>query len=269
MGHSETHARVHQHFNDRDFASIEALAAPGFMYEDLARGLTVKTPAEFTDYLKGWVAALSDATPGSATYQDGPDFSIARFHGRGHFDGALGGYTATGRMMDVPFCEVLHYASDGKILNGELYYDQMTMLGQLGLMPTDAGSTPAEAPSGVVRAMMRDFDRMDFPAVQARFTDDVCGIDEISRAWVRDRAGMLAYFSGLEGQVTDIASTLVGLDEKIWGDTAIVTGWIEQDYRMQGEATHVSSPMTIALRRSGESWKVALVHVIPLPDEAG
>lgn len=269
MSHAETHARLHECFNGRDFAAIEEACAPGFMYEDLARAITIKTPPEFTEYLQGWVGALSDAAAGSPTYLDGPDYSVATFHGRGHFDGSLAGKAGTGRFMDLPMCEVLHYAADGRVLTGELYYDQLSMLSQLGLAATDLGTAPAESPSGVVRAVMRDFDRMDLAALEERFAEDVRGIDEISRAWIRDRAGMREYFRSLEGAVSDIATTLFDLDELLLGDIALVTGWIEQDYRLQGEPVHVSSPVTMALRRDGESWKVTLVHAIPLPEEAG
>ena len=138
MGHSETHERMHGYVVDRDWAAIESQLAPGFMYEDIAQALTVKTPGEFTDYLKSWVTAFSDAGPGSASYSEGSDFSIARFHGRGTFDGSWGEIQGNGGTMDVPFCEVIHYASDGRPLTGELYYDQMSIMRQLGLMPADS-----------------------------------------------------------------------------------------------------------------------------------
>jgi len=269
MSHAETHARMLGCFNKRDFAAIEEACAPGFMYEDLARAITIKTPHEFTEYLQGWVAAIPDGKSGSETYVGSTDTSVATFHARGHFDGVLGETPGNGRMLDLPMCEVLHYAADGRVLSGELYYDQLTMLGQLGLMSTEAAEAPTESPSAVVRAMMGEFDRLDIAAVRARMDKDVRGIDEISRAWIRDRAGMEAYFAGLEGSVTDVATTVFDLDEQIWGDTAVVTGWMEQDYQLQGTPVHVSSPMTVALRRDGESWKVALVHAIPLVEESG
>ncbi len=267
MGHSTTHQTLHERFNARDFTAIEDACAPGFMFEDLARTLTVKTPTEFTEYLRDWVTALSDANIGSPTYTDGADFSIARFHGRGHFDGIMGEFRGTGRFLDLPMCEVLHYASDGKVLSGELYYDQVTMMGQLGLMPAGTDETPLESPSAVVRGLMRDFDRMDIAALKDRFASDVRGIDEISRGWLRDKTAIEEYFKGLQGQVSDIATTLFDLDEINWGDTAMVTGWFEQDYRLGGEAVHISSPITVILRREGDSWKTALVHAIPLPEE--
>jgi len=269
MGHSSTHASLHERFNARDFDAVEAECAPGFMFEDLARSLTIKTPTEFTDYLRAWVSSFSDGSVGSPTYVEGADFSVARYHGRGHFDGILGEFRGTGRFLDLPMCEVLHYASDGKVLSGELYYDQVTMMGQLGLMPAGMDEAPLESPAAVVRAMIRDFDRMDIAAMRSRFTADVRGIDEISRGWIREQSAMEEYFRGLEGQVTDIATTLFDLDEVNWGDTALVTGWLEQDYKIAGQPVHVSSPLTVLLRREGDSWKTALVHAIPLPEEDG
>ena len=141
MGHSDTHRTLHQLFNSRRFDEIEKHLAPGFMYEDLPRALTIKTNGEFTDWLKSWVAAFSDGEIGSPQYVDGADHSVAMYHGRGTNDGALGDmFAATGRSVDVPFCEILHYASDGTILSGEVYYDQLTMLTQLGHIPAPGGA---------------------------------------------------------------------------------------------------------------------------------
>lgn len=267
MGHGNTHALLHGRFNARDFRAIEAACAPGFMYEDLARSVIVKTPTAFSDYLRDWVFGFSDASIGSATYVDGPDFSIARFHGRGHFDGALGEFRGTGRFLDLPMCEVLHFASDGSVLSGELYYDQVSMMGQIGLMPAASDKPPFESPIAVVRAMFRAYDRLDIAAMQARFAVDVRGIDGISRGWLRSPAELETYFKGLDGEVTDLATTLFDLDEVDWGDTALVTGWLEQDYRRAGQPVHVSSPLSVVLRREGDRWKAAMVHAIPLGDE--
>ncbi len=34
--------------------------------------------------------------------------------------------------MDLPFCEILYWTPEGQVESAEIYYDQMTMLGQLG-----------------------------------------------------------------------------------------------------------------------------------------
>ena len=42
----------------------------------------------------------------------------------------------TGKRMDMPFCQILR-VQNGRVTSGEIFYDQLTMLAQLG---------PAEAP---------------------------------------------------------------------------------------------------------------------------
>ena len=70
------------------------------MYEDLPRVLTVKTPGEFTDYLRGWVTAFGDAAVGSPQYVDGPDHSVALPRTRRQRQRSLGPFAPSGRPMD-------------------------------------------------------------------------------------------------------------------------------------------------------------------------
>jgi hypothetical protein len=75
-----------------------------------------------------------------AEYAEGPDHSTATFHARGTNDGSLAGMPATGQRMDVPFCEVLRFDTEGRCTEGEVYYDQMTILTQLGLVTPPGAS---------------------------------------------------------------------------------------------------------------------------------
>jgi len=268
MAHSDTHRLMHDLFNTRRISEIEPHLAPGFMFEDLPQGLTIKTGGEFIDYLNAWVAAFSDGNIGSATYLDGADFSVATFHGRGTHDGQFGPFAATGRTVDQPWCEILHYASDGTILQGENYYDQVGLLRQLGLMPDADAAMADEGLEPALRRLMTAFDAMDVDAATALMTSDAQGVDEISRRWMRGHDAVLEYFRGLQDQVSDIRSEFRELNETIYGDTGIATFWIEQDYTMGGERQHVSAPTTMVFRREGGEWKAALVHSVPLP-EAG
>jgi hypothetical protein len=38
----------------------------------------------------------------------------------------------TGRKMSLPFCEICHFDKQGRIVSGSCYYDQYTLLTQLG-----------------------------------------------------------------------------------------------------------------------------------------
>ncbi|MGH2730189.1 MAG: ester cyclase [Actinomycetota bacterium] len=141
MGSAADHHRAaHAAFNKRDWDASKGLAAEDLVYEDRGRGVTLKGQDQFVDWLKGWATGLSDARPDEPTYIDGGEYSVALFKGRGTHDGQLGPLPASGRRMDLPFCEVLHWNSDGKMTRGEIYYDQMTLMVQLGAMePPPAG----------------------------------------------------------------------------------------------------------------------------------
>ena len=108
----------------------------------MPRGLTMKSIDDVKGWLGEWVTAFSDANVGSPVYLEGGDFSVATFHGRGTNDGQLGTFGPTGRRMDVPFCEILRYDADGKVESGEIYYDQLSIMTQLG----HAEAQIAEAP---------------------------------------------------------------------------------------------------------------------------
>ncbi|HSV38990.1 MAG TPA: nuclear transport factor 2 family protein [Nocardioidaceae bacterium] len=256
---------MHDLFNSRRIDEIEQHCAPGYMYEDLPRALTIKSTGEFADWLKSWVASFSDGSISSAQYVEGIDHSVAMYHGRGTNDGALGPFPATGRTVDVPFCEVLHYASDGKVLSGEVYYDQLTMLAQLGHVSPPSAAADSLEP--MVQRLFAAFDALDLDALTELTLDDAQGIDEIARTWLRGRDAMNAYLGQLKSMISDVRSTYRDFDERITGDTALVTCWLDQDYTLDGQRVHVSAPTTITFRRVGMDWKVALIHTIPLPED--
>ena len=94
-------------------------------------------------------------------------------------------------------------------------------------------------------------------------------MDEISRRWMRGRAELDAYMSGLATMVEDVRSELNDVQESAVGDTGIVTCWLEQDYTLSGERHHVSAPTSIIFRRGGEGWEIVLFQSIPLPEDEG
>jgi hypothetical protein len=132
MGHSETHKELHRLFNGRDFDGMAQHMRANLTFEDIPRGLTMKNFDEFKGWLGGWSSAFSDARVDAATYLEGADFSLARFQGRGRNDGPMGSLPASDREMDNPFWELMHYDDEGKVVAGEIHYDQVTLLSQLG-----------------------------------------------------------------------------------------------------------------------------------------
>ena len=119
-----------------------------------------------------------------------------------------------------------------------------------------------------VREFLRLLDVKDFGAMGGATTEDVQGVDELSRRWMRGRGGLQDYFKQVGPQLSDIHSTLSDMRETVWGDVGVVTCWLEQDYTYQGKKEHVSAPTTAVLRRTGSEWMLALFHSIPLPENA-
>lgn len=122
-------------FNKRDFDGLDEYMRADLTYEDVPRGVTMRSRDEFKDWLGGWTTGFSDGRVDEATYLEGADFSLALFRARGRNDGQFGPLPATDREMDTPFWELLHYDGDGKVISAEVQYDQLTLLGQLGHVP--------------------------------------------------------------------------------------------------------------------------------------
>jgi steroid delta-isomerase-like uncharacterized protein len=134
-GNVETFRAAHQAFNRRDFDAIVRQLADGFVYHDNATGKTFAGPGGFKQFLSGWTTAFSNAEVSEPMYIDGGDVVVAEFTGRGTHDGPLGPAPATRRHMSVPMCEIIRFDRSGKMISGGLYYDQLSMLAQLGLAP--------------------------------------------------------------------------------------------------------------------------------------
>jgi ketosteroid isomerase-like protein len=116
---------------------------------------------------------------------------------------------------------------------------------------------------GIVRDLFDAFERKDLSAVAGRFADDVQGVDEISRRWLRGRSTLDEYLAGLVTMVDDVRSELNDVSESVVGDTGVLTCWLEQDYTFQGESQHVSAPTSVVFHRGGDGWKIMLFHSIP------
>lgn len=135
MASSDIHRELHDMFNRRDFEGLRRRVRADAVYVDHPRGISVKGPDEFVSWLHGWTTAMSDARCDDARYLDAGDTSVALFIGRGHNDGQLGPFPASNRQLAFDLCEILTYDADGMVTGGELYYDQATILTQMGVAP--------------------------------------------------------------------------------------------------------------------------------------
>jgi steroid delta-isomerase-like uncharacterized protein len=136
---AELHRTAHDLFNRRDWDAMRALVADDIEYTDHPRATTVRGFDDFVTFLQSWVTGMSDARIDDARYHDAGGVSVGQFRGRGVNDGQFGPANATGKALDLPFCELLRVEGD-RIRGGELYYDTMTMLVQFGLAEAPAAA---------------------------------------------------------------------------------------------------------------------------------
>ena len=122
----------HKAFNARDWDTIRGLFADDCVFVD-ATGVEHKGADAFVnDYAKPWSVGFSDAKVNDGKYYDAGDTVVAEFVGTGVNDGVMAGMPATNRPINIPFCEIYHFGSDGKITSGTAYFDMYAMLVQLG-----------------------------------------------------------------------------------------------------------------------------------------
>jgi steroid delta-isomerase-like uncharacterized protein len=128
----ETVRAAHQAFNRRDFDAVVNSMTEDVSYRDQARDVTYNGRAGFREFMQGWVTTFSNASASGATYIDAGDTVVAEFTGTGVNDGPLGPMPATGRSVKFAICEVFRFNGEGKIVSGAIYYDQMSIMTQLG-----------------------------------------------------------------------------------------------------------------------------------------
>jgi len=136
----QTHRDAHEAWNERDFDAVTSQMASSITYTDHARGLTIRTREDFTDWVKEWAQLFSNGKIVDARYTDAGDTVVARMTGRGTNDGPFGPYPATGREVRFDVCEILQFDEQGRIVGGDVYYDQLGMLAQLGHVEVPAAA---------------------------------------------------------------------------------------------------------------------------------
>jgi ketosteroid isomerase-like protein len=124
---------------------------------------------------------------------------------------------------------------------------------------------------GELESAANDFvaaiDSLNLERIMQLIAQDVQSVDEVSRRWLRGNDDVRGYLAGLVEAVSVVNTKLREAQERVWGDTGLLTCWIEQNYTMDGKPQHISAPTTLVFRREDGSWKLALFHSIPLPDQ--
>ncbi len=121
-----------------------------------------------------------------------------------------------------------------------------------------------------VSRFLERLDAMDLDGLVGMVDDEVQGVDEIARRWMRGRPAIEGYFSQLKDTVSDVRSRMSDVQEDAWGDAGLVTFVLDQTYTytLDGQQQTISAPTSIVFRRRGSDWRIVLIHTVPLPEEA-
>ena len=128
----EAHRTAHENWSRRGFDALVSEMVANFIYRDHARGLSISTRDGFKEYVAEWAESFPDGVITDDQYRDAGDSVVSEFIVRGTNDGPLGSLSATGRSWTGHLCEIMNFDSEGRIVSGCLYYDQLSMLVQLG-----------------------------------------------------------------------------------------------------------------------------------------
>ena len=127
-------------FNAHNEAAIRAATADNCVFEGPGGVHLVGADASVS-YAMGWLNAFSDARLEADNVVVDGDWVAMTGTFRGTHDGTLSGpegdVPATGRRLEGRCSQVVRFA-DGKAVEEYLYYDQMDVITQLGLMPEAA-----------------------------------------------------------------------------------------------------------------------------------
>src|SRR5436189_5787713 len=130
-------------FNAHDEAAVRAATADDCVFEGPG-GVRLEGGDAVAGYAQVWLNAFSDSKLEADTVVVDGDWVAMTGTFTGTHDGTLsspgGDVPATGRRLEGRCAQVVRF-SDGKSVEERLYFDQIDVLTQLGLMPETAGAT--------------------------------------------------------------------------------------------------------------------------------
>jgi steroid delta-isomerase-like uncharacterized protein len=133
-------------YNAQDLdRAATSLIAEDAEWVNVATGETFRGPDGYRRFIQGWRSAFPGSRIDDLRIEGNDDVIVAEFRGRGTHAGPLatpaGMLPPTGRVIDVPFCEVME-VREGRISRARLYFDSATLMRQLGVLPEPSATSP-------------------------------------------------------------------------------------------------------------------------------
>jgi steroid delta-isomerase-like uncharacterized protein len=122
----------------RDFDALGDRLAGNVSFRDAPRGLVIAGQANVRDWYASWAVAFPDGVAGATVAAASDDTVAIEGVLVGTNTGDFGPLPPTGRSISFPWANVLHFDRDGRISDGAAYYDQLSLMIQLGHMQPPA-----------------------------------------------------------------------------------------------------------------------------------
>jgi steroid delta-isomerase-like uncharacterized protein len=119
-------------FNRRDLDAQVSGYADTFTMTDHAQGTTLRSKEEVKSWMQAWIAASSDAKVSLVEAIDAGDVVVSVLELGGTNDGPLGPMPASGRRFSTRGVQILHFDKEGRIVAHDNFFDQLSMMVQLG-----------------------------------------------------------------------------------------------------------------------------------------
>ncbi len=128
----ETLRAIYQAWNNRDFDGVVRNVTDNFTLVDRPNDRTLTSKQDYRSWAETWAKTFSDGKILNLKLIDGGDYITAQFTAEGTNDGSYAGLAPTGRPISFSVCEVCRFDPSGKVVACDCYYDQYTILTQLG-----------------------------------------------------------------------------------------------------------------------------------------
>ena len=122
----------------RDLDAVMAHFAAGAVVRNHPRGTSLNAPADIREWMQSWVTACEDSTAGAKATVSSANGAVIEGVYAGTNTGPLGPLPASGRSVSMPFAIVFGFDDAGMVTTYDVYYDQYTLLAQLGHVPAPA-----------------------------------------------------------------------------------------------------------------------------------
>jgi steroid delta-isomerase-like uncharacterized protein len=129
------HVEMLECVNKRDLARFRELLHPDYTYTG-ADGVEHEGPDAGVGVVETFTTAFPDLILNLNQHHSCGEVSVIEFTARGTHHAALEAIPPTGKSIEVVVCDVVE-VRDGKVYREREYFDQMTMMQQLGVIPAE------------------------------------------------------------------------------------------------------------------------------------